>query len=155
MCDNPKLDFVNINAYIEFGEILSICSQEIEWKLNSRVNQGPLFWYKCVNNDVPQSQLRSCHMNEYIKFGDILSICSQDIERNFFLRRSRAITLVQMCKIMAGNKFKLVSMHIQNLMKFCPLVLKILSGNEIMMKLGIDRKPKSSIALTFSKRDYK
>ena len=41
MCNYPKLDFVNINAYIEFGEILSICSQDIEWKKNSGVNQGP------------------------------------------------------------------------------------------------------------------
>ena len=41
MCDNPKLDLVNINAYIKFGEILSICSQDIEQKQNFRVNQGP------------------------------------------------------------------------------------------------------------------
>ena len=29
-CNNPKLDLVNMNAYIKFGEILSICSQDIE-----------------------------------------------------------------------------------------------------------------------------
>ena len=33
-CNNPKLDLVNMNAYINFGEILSICSQDIERKLN-------------------------------------------------------------------------------------------------------------------------
>ena len=32
MCNDPRLDFVNINAYIEFGEILSICSQDSERK---------------------------------------------------------------------------------------------------------------------------
>ena len=32
MCNNPKLDLVNMNAYIKFGEILSICSQDIERK---------------------------------------------------------------------------------------------------------------------------
>ena len=41
MCNNPKLDFVNINAYIKLGEILSICSQVIEGKQNFDVNQGP------------------------------------------------------------------------------------------------------------------
>ena len=40
-CNNPKLDLVNINAYIKFGEILSICSQDIEQKQNFGVNQGP------------------------------------------------------------------------------------------------------------------
>ena len=32
MCYNPKVDLVNMNAYIKFGEILSICSQDIEQK---------------------------------------------------------------------------------------------------------------------------
>ena len=31
---------VNVNAYIKFGEILSICSQDIEAKRNFGVNQG-------------------------------------------------------------------------------------------------------------------
>ena len=38
-CNNPKLDPVNMNAYIKFGENLdlSICSQDIERNLhNSR-----------------------------------------------------------------------------------------------------------------------
>ena len=30
MCNNPNVDLVNMNAYIKFGEILSICSQDIE-----------------------------------------------------------------------------------------------------------------------------
>ena len=32
MCNNPNLDLININAYIKFGENLSICSQNIEQK---------------------------------------------------------------------------------------------------------------------------
>ena len=32
MCNNPNVDLVNMNAYIKFGEILSICSQYIERK---------------------------------------------------------------------------------------------------------------------------
>ena len=34
------LDLVNINAYITFGEIMSICSQDIEQKRNFGINQG-------------------------------------------------------------------------------------------------------------------
>ena len=43
---NPNLDIVNINAQIKFGEILSICSPDIEWKQKSDKNQGPLLGYK-------------------------------------------------------------------------------------------------------------
>ena len=38
--NNPNLEIVNINAYTKFGEILSICSPDIEWKRNSDKNQG-------------------------------------------------------------------------------------------------------------------
>ena len=40
-CDNPNIDLVNMNAYIKFGEILSISSQDIEQKRNFDINQGP------------------------------------------------------------------------------------------------------------------
>ena len=40
-CNNPKLDLVNMNAYIKFGGNLSICSQDIERKRNFGINQGP------------------------------------------------------------------------------------------------------------------
>ena len=39
--NNPKLDHVNVDVHVKFGRILSICSQDIERKLNSEVNQGP------------------------------------------------------------------------------------------------------------------
>ena len=38
---NPNLDLVNANVYTNFGEILSIGSQDIEQKRNSDINQGP------------------------------------------------------------------------------------------------------------------
>ena len=41
MCNIPKLDLVNMNAYKKFGEIMSICSQDIERKINLRLKQGP------------------------------------------------------------------------------------------------------------------
>ena len=37
---NPNLDLVNANVYTNFGEILSIGSQDIERKQNSDINQG-------------------------------------------------------------------------------------------------------------------
>ena len=39
--NNPKLDLVNINAYIKFGENMSVRSQDIVWKRNFSVNQWP------------------------------------------------------------------------------------------------------------------
>ena len=39
--NNTGIGLVNMNAYIKFGEILTICSQDIEQKRNSDVNQGP------------------------------------------------------------------------------------------------------------------
>ena len=40
LCNNPKLDLVNMNAYIKFGEVLPIGSQDIERKRNFSVNKG-------------------------------------------------------------------------------------------------------------------
>ena len=65
-----------MNAYVKFGDILSICSQVIELKQNFGIKQGPKFWYKFAKNDA----LDLVNMNAYIKFGEFLSICSQDIE---------------------------------------------------------------------------
>ena len=39
--NNPKLDLVNVDVRIKFGQILSIRSRVIERKGNSDVNQGP------------------------------------------------------------------------------------------------------------------
>ena len=39
--NNPKLDLVNVDAHKKIGKILSICSQDIDRKQNSHVNQGP------------------------------------------------------------------------------------------------------------------
>ena len=38
MCNNPKVDFVNMNAYIKFGENMSISFQDFEWKTNFDVH---------------------------------------------------------------------------------------------------------------------
>ena len=74
--NNPKLDLVNNYLYIKFGEILSICSHDIEWKRNSDICQGP---YKCTKNNSPN--LDPVHINAYTKFSEILSICFKVIEQ--------------------------------------------------------------------------
>ena len=38
--NNPKLDFVDVDVHTKFGQIVSICSRDIERKQNSDVNQG-------------------------------------------------------------------------------------------------------------------
>ena len=38
---NPELDLVNVDVHTKFGQILFICSQDIEQKQNSDVNHGP------------------------------------------------------------------------------------------------------------------
>ena len=39
--NNPKLDLVNVDVHTKFGQILSFCSQDIERKRNSSINEGP------------------------------------------------------------------------------------------------------------------
>ena len=52
MCNNHKLDLATMNAYIKFGEILPIGSQDIERKQNFEVNKGPLLRYKFPKNNM-------------------------------------------------------------------------------------------------------
>ena len=58
--NNAKLDHVNVDVHIKFGQILSICSRDIERKRNSDVNQGPLLRQNFGKNDRQQSQARCC-----------------------------------------------------------------------------------------------
>ena len=39
--NNPKLDLVNVDVHTKFGQILSICSQDIERKRNFGNNEEP------------------------------------------------------------------------------------------------------------------
>ena len=72
------LDLVNMNAYIKFSDILSICSEDIQRKQNFGVDQGPLYSGtnvgKITCND---PKLDLVNMNAYIKFSEILSIYSR------------------------------------------------------------------------------
>ena len=70
-----------MNVYIEFGEFLSICSQDIEGKGNFGYikdhNSGTNLRKMTCNNP----KLDLVNMNAYIKFGENMSDSSQDIER--------------------------------------------------------------------------
>ena len=50
-----KLDHVNVDVHIKSGQILSICSRDIERKQNSDLNQGRQNFAK---NDGQKSQAR-------------------------------------------------------------------------------------------------
>ena len=90
MGNKPKLDLVNVDVHTKFGQILSICSQDIEQKQNSDVNQGPELrqnFAKTMTCNNPKLDL--VNVDVHTKFGQILSIHSQDIKRK---HQSRAIT---------------------------------------------------------------
>ena len=82
MCNNPNLDLVNMNAFLKFGEILSICPQDIERKQNpernSDIDLSRAITLKMMFNNPNQDHL--VDINAYTKFGEILSICSEAIE---------------------------------------------------------------------------
>ena len=57
---NTKVDLVDDNVFTKFGLNRSIRFQDIEQKLNSDVNQGPLLCCQFVQNNDLQYQSRSC-----------------------------------------------------------------------------------------------
>ena len=93
-CNNPKLVLVTMNAYIKFGENMSICSKDIERnKIMAEIkahNSGINVRKMACNN----LKLDLVNINAIIKFGAYLSICSQDIKR----KRNYGVNLVQMCE---------------------------------------------------------
>ena len=68
--NNPNLDLVNINEQTKFGQILSICSQDIERKRNSErnsdIHQGPQLCYNCAKNDCNNPNLDLVNINSFI-----------------------------------------------------------------------------------------
>ena len=69
MSNNPKLDLVNMIAYIKFGENMSSSSQDIEGKQNFYVNQGPSLGtnvQKMMSNNLNVDHV---NINAHTKFG--------------------------------------------------------------------------------------
>ena len=76
--NNPKLDLVNDDGHTKFGWILSIRSQDIERKRNSKGRNSVKILRKMTGNN---PKLDLVNDDVHTKFGLILSIRSQDIER--------------------------------------------------------------------------
>ena len=76
--NSPNFDVVNINAYIKFGEILSICSQDIERKQNLTSIKGHNSIKNLQKLTGNNPKLHLVIINAHTKFGRILSISSLD-----------------------------------------------------------------------------
>ena len=76
--NSPNFDVVNINAYIKFGEILSICSQDIERKQNLTSIKGHNSIKNLQKLTGNNPKLHFVIINAHTKFGWILSISSLD-----------------------------------------------------------------------------
>ena len=79
--NNPKLDLNNVDVHINFGQILSICSRDIEQNEILTPIEGrnsDKIWQKMTGNN---PKLDLVNVNVHTKLGQILSIGSQDIER--------------------------------------------------------------------------
>ena len=79
--NNPKLDLVNVDVHTKFGQILSICSQDIERKqiLTSIKGRNSVKILQIITGNNPK--LDHVNVDVHTKFGRILSMRSQDIER--------------------------------------------------------------------------
>ena len=79
--NNPKLDLVDDDVHTKFGQILSICSQDIDGNeiltsIKGRNSIKILHKMTCNN-----PKLDLVNADVHTKFGQILSIGSRDIER--------------------------------------------------------------------------
>ena len=74
-----------MDAYIKFGEFLSISSQNIERKQNFGYIKGHNSGTNLRKMTCNNVKLDLVNMNAFIKFGENMSVSSQDIERNKIL----------------------------------------------------------------------
>ena len=80
--NNPKLDLVNVDVYTNFGQILSIRSQDIlsgNKILTSIKGRNSIQILQKMTGNNPK--LDVVNVDVKTKFGQILSIRSQDFER--------------------------------------------------------------------------
>ena len=82
MRTDPNLDLININAYMKFGQIIFISSQDIERKRIYDINQRAITLLqiseKMMCNNHNQHLV---NINTHTKFCRIISIFSQYFER--------------------------------------------------------------------------
>ena len=87
--DNHKLDLVNMNAYIKFGEKMSVLKILSRKKKNWHISRAISLVQICEKMTCNNPKLDLAKKKAYIKFGVILPIGSQNIEqkRNFGLNK--------------------------------------------------------------------
>ena len=68
-CNNPKLDLVNLNAFIKFGENMSCSTQDIERKQNFGVNKGHISGTNVPKMMCNNLKVDHVNINAHIKFG--------------------------------------------------------------------------------------
>ena len=78
---NTNIDLVNDNVFTKFGLILSICSQDIEQKPNSDINQGRNSVANLRKTMIYNTNVDLVDDNVYTKFCLNRSIRFQDIEQ--------------------------------------------------------------------------
>ena len=88
--NNSNLDLVNMNAYIKFGEFLSICSQDIERKRNFcdiKGHNSAINLRKMTCNNLKQGLV---DINASIKLDENMSVSPHDIVRKWNLSANQA-----------------------------------------------------------------
>ena len=83
-----------MNAYIKFGEFLSISSQNIERKRNFGYIKGHNAGTNLRKMTCNNPKLDLVNMNAYIKFGKICQLVLKILSGTEFWHKSRAITLI-------------------------------------------------------------
>ena len=72
MDNNPKLGLVNVDVHTKFGQILSVCSQDIEWNeiLTSIKGHNSVKILRKMTGNNPKQHL--VNTDVHTKFGQIL-----------------------------------------------------------------------------------
>ena len=107
MCNNPKLDLVNVDGHRKIGQIMSICSQGTEGTRNSGVNQGPKLCQKFAKNDRQQSQAKILSMLMCIQI--LVRFCQfihKILSGNKILTSIKGNNSVKILREKAGNNLK-------------------------------------------------
>ena len=83
-----------MNAYIKFGEFLSISSQNTEHKQNFGYIKGHNSGTNLRKMTCNNVKLDLVNMNAFIKFGEKCQLVLKILSGTKFWRKSRAITLI-------------------------------------------------------------
>ena len=111
--NNSNLDLVNINAYVKYGRIPLICSQDIERKRNSDINSVITLWKLTCNNP----NLDVVKINAYAKFGQKPSSHLKILSGNTILTSSKGHNAVSIWWKLTRNNPNLELVNINTYVK--------------------------------------